>query len=92
MPYITQSDRDLLDDHISNIVVVLKKQAHWTVGGMLNYVITKITFSLWNNYRNYYMGNTIVGALKCASSEFIHRKLNPYEEEKIKENGNVYPF
>jgi hypothetical protein len=34
--------------------------------------------------------NEIVGALECCKQEFIRRKLNPYEDKKIKENSDVY--
>jgi len=92
MPYIKQADRDLLDPHILKIVEILKQKATWNVAGRLNYVITKIILSLWNNCRAYHMANSIVGALECASREFTRRELNFYEHEKIKENGDISPF
>ena len=60
--------------------------------GELNFIITRIL----NRYveqkgLSYQTINDIVGALSCCSSEFYRRIAIPYEIEKIKENGDVYP-
>ena len=34
--------------------------------------------------------NDIIGALEGAKMEFYRRVVAPYEDEKIKENGDVY--
>jgi hypothetical protein len=34
--------------------------------------------------------NEVMGALECAKQEFYRRVAVPYEDKKIKENGDVY--
>ena len=59
--------------------------------GELNYVITKIC----DNYKrsegeSYQTYNDIIGALEGAKLELYRRKIAPYEDKKIVENGDVY--
>jgi len=59
--------------------------------GELNYAIT----TLIKNYQEYkglrYQTiNDIVGALEGAKCEYYRRVAIPYENEKIKSNGDVY--
>lgn len=59
--------------------------------GELNYLLTKII----KNYLNtkglsYTAVNDILGALEGAKLEFYRRVVVPYEDKKIKENGDVY--
>ena len=71
--------------------------------GELNYCITQMC----QNYieaqhfvapldkmrRGYAVINDIIGALECAKLEFYRRIASPYEDYKIKENGDVFlPF
>ena len=92
MPYIKETDRSALSDNIAGIVRYLKAKPIGDVAGLLNYVITKIIISLFAHNRCYNMGNSIIGALQCASNEFTRRHLNPYEDEKIAENGDIFPI
>jgi len=39
---------------------------------------------------NYTQMNAVVGAIECAKDEFQRRLLHPYEDEKIKQNGDVF--
>ncbi len=59
--------------------------------GELNFLISHI---IWNyislkreKYQHY---NDVLGALEGAKLELYRRKIAPYEDEKIKENGDVY--
>lgn len=92
MPYIKQHRRNDLDQAIFELVEILKQLSIENVAGRLNYVITKIIVSLFHARRTYAMGNAIIGALSCAAREFARRHLDKYEDEKIKENGDVRPF
>lgn len=59
--------------------------------GNLNYLITSLLKRYWKNSpQNYQAINDIVGAVEGAKQEFIRRIVNPYEDGKIKENGDVY--
>lgn len=78
MPYIKQFRRQLADLDPQN-------------SGELNYRLTEICKDyLDNKGLNYNTINDIVGALECCKHEFIRRVVNPYEDEKIEENGDVY--
>lgn len=86
MPYIKERDRELLDP----------LHPDWKGGridtpGELNYLFS----ALASNYietkgLSYQTINDIVGALEGAKCEFYRRIAIPYENIKIKENGDVY--
>jgi hypothetical protein len=59
--------------------------------GQLNYAITCVLKDyIEMNDLNYQTINDIVGALEGAKLEFYRRVAAPYEDTKIKENGDVY--
>ena len=59
--------------------------------GELNYSITKLIQSYINRRGLTYQHiNDVVGALEGAKTEFQRRIVNPYEDSKIEENGDVY--
>ena len=62
-----------------------------TSAGELNYAITKLLLEYLGEDFNYQKINDIVGAVEGSKQEFIRRVVNPYEDKKIKENGDVYP-
>lgn len=79
MPYIKQERRD----------------PAWEAGplnsGELNYVITSMCEAYLGLHGNHYIVfNDIIGALEGAKMEFYRRIAAPYEDKKIKENGDVY--
>lgn len=60
--------------------------------GELNYAITKLLIEyLADNGLRYQQINDIMGAVHSAASEFYIRVARPYEDEKIIDNGDVYP-
>ncbi|MDD1776929.1 MAG: hypothetical protein LUQ65_02090 [Candidatus Helarchaeota archaeon] len=59
--------------------------------GELNWVLTMVIKGyLQNKGTCYQTMNDIVGALESCKAEFQRRVVNPYEDEKIKLNGDVY--
>lgn len=59
--------------------------------GELNFLITHLI----NNYisfkgEKYQHYNDVIGALEGAKLEIYRRRIVPYEDEKMKENGDVY--
>lgn len=59
--------------------------------GELNYVITEKLIEYVDRHGlSYQTINDILGALDGASKEFYRRVAAPYEDEKIKLNGDVY--
>jgi len=79
MPYIKQEER------IFNITALPEN------AGELNYAFTFIIREyLKSQPLKYQTLNDIVGALEGAKVEFQRRVVAPYEDLKIKENGDVY--
>lgn len=94
MPYIKQEARIRIEGaeveglRESNDVVCVQEPE--TVGE-LNYAITILISSYFKrNGRGYLAIAEITGALVNAKDEFYRRVAVPYEEAKIKENGDVY--
>lgn len=80
MPYIRQEDRE-------SIGVACPVFAP----GDLNYVISMALKSYWLHSQQTYTDiNDIMGAIESAKLEFYRRVAVPYEEEKIKTNGDIY--
>ncbi len=86
MPYIKQSDRNRLDPKIQELADAINLDQR---AGELNYSITKLLLALKGEgrYKDY---NELIGALESAKLEFYRRQIGPYEDEKVKENGDVY--
>lgn len=62
-----------------------------TTPGELNFAITSLVVSyLSQRGTSYAVLNDIVGALESAKAEFQRRVVGPYEDTKIKQNGDVY--
>jgi hypothetical protein len=57
----------------------------------LNYVLTDlVTDYLDQRTPSYAVFNEVIGVLECMKLELYRRILAPYEDEKCKENGDVY--
>lgn len=84
MPYIKEEKRDFLDPHLNGLATFIKN------GGDLNYcfsiLIKHYIESFGESYQNY---ATCVASLECAKLELYRRKIIPYEDKKIKENGDI---
>ena len=79
MPYIKEEDRGLVE------------QKGARVAGELNYRFTcEIVQFLRDRPLSYALINDVLGALEGAKLEFVRRIVNPYEDKKIEENGDVY--
>jgi len=82
MPYIKQKRRE-----DCNEVVYEMKTMSIVADGDLNYILYKYCKDhvdpSYNNYKNY------IGELRQCATEIERRLLSVYEDEKIKENGDV---
>lgn len=85
MPYIKKEDRERLRTVTQTFEDIEIRSA-----GELNYLVTLLTHRFLNqkpeNYQSY---NDAVGALEGAKLELYRRHVALYENEKIKENGDV---
>lgn len=81
MPYIKKEDRLLL----------LTDEKLPATAGELNYVLTMYTKAyLLKHGESYQTYNDIIGALEGAKLELYRRKIAPYEDIKIEQNGDVW--
>lgn len=82
MPYVKQERRKELD-----FIIDCMKQANITADGDLNYILYKFCKDVvkpsYNNYKNF------CGELHQCATEIERRLLGPYEDTKIKENGDI---
>lgn len=83
MPYVTQKVR--LDLETGKLIIGVG-----LVAGELNYLITSLVKDYLGSSPNYQRYNDAVGALECAKLELYRRRVSPYEDTKIAENGDVY--
>jgi hypothetical protein len=58
--------------------------------GELNYALTQVVLTYLGKDFNYQRINDAVGALECCKLELYRRLAAPYEDVKIKENGDIY--
>lgn len=87
MPYIKSGDRPIIDEKIQALIEYLKSRPVESQDGDLNYTVTRIIHELYpQNYFNY---NRAVGVLSAIQLELYRRKVAPYEDLKIAENGDV---
>jgi hypothetical protein len=102
MPYIGKHQRELtdgpsdftvqvgLDSFIFKMDKIDAPLDKWNRSpGTLNYIITRLVHWYLGDKPNYERYNAAIGVLECAKLELYRRKVSPYEDEKIKENGDV---
>lgn len=59
--------------------------------GELNYLFTQLALRYIAHFGpGYAVINEVIGALEAAKLEFYRRYAAPYEDTKIKQNGDVY--
>lgn len=87
MPYIKKDFRGLYNGYIKSISNIVNKLPKDAKSGHINYITTKLLhMTLPIKYNDY---NSLIGALECIKLELYRRKITPYEDIKIKENGDV---
>lgn len=87
MPYITQEKRPLYRKEIEALVKKLAEQPITEQDGDVNYIVTSILKQLYApRYFNY---NRAIGVLEAIKQEYYRRVVAPYEDTKIKDNGDV---
>lgn len=94
MPYIQQTNRPGLDQHIDRLADQIKAEAKvyeydGAFAGLLNYSITRLIIKVLP-VRRYWVIALVTGVLHNVLDEFYRRFGVPYEDEQIKKNGDVY--
>lgn len=92
MPYITKEQREQLDPSIELLFSELDYMGDSkNLAGLMNYSISALISKLLDTKGlNYHNINELIGMLECAKLELYRRVASPYEDEKIKSNGDVY--
>jgi uncharacterized protein YabN with tetrapyrrole methylase and pyrophosphatase domain len=86
MPYIENRHKERFAEIVSALDTVMRN----VTVGELNYLITQVVHHyVSENITNYQSYNDVIGALECAKLEMYRRKVAVYEDQKIKENGDV---
>jgi len=97
MPYIKKELRERMEKQLSDLVTTLNLMRMQLDGpstpiqeftGVLNYTITKICVGM--KPRNYHEYHALLGLFVAVPLELYRRRIAPYEDQKIKENGDVY--
>lgn len=84
MPYINQVGRDLIDPMLKDVKV------EDMGAGELNYTITRLCHRwIMRKGLKYINLATVFGVLITALLELYRRIAAPYEDEKIRDNGEV---
>lgn len=81
MPYIPPEDRKVLDSGERKPATV----------GELNYVITRQVIDYLDGQISYDTINAVVGCLESVKVEMNRRFTAPYEDSKVRQNGDVWP-
>ena len=97
MPYIDKEDRQKLEPAVELIKnsLDLKRNTDELGPGDLNYLLTVtcnkyIAAKLHNNTGSVYqVYNDVIGALEGCKLELYRRTVAPYEDIKIRQNGDV---
>ena len=87
MPYIKQEQRPAIDELVKPLIDHLKSLPLEDQDGSLNYAVTKIIKNVYP--QKYFHFNRALGVLTAITLELYRKIVGPYEDTKIKENGDV---
>ena len=87
MPYIKKEDREFYDGIVNELADLISKRDVELQDGDMNYIITSLIKKIYAvKYKDI---NRAIGMIECVKQEYYRRVAGPYEDEKIKENGDV---
>lgn len=87
MPYIKISERlNWMDSGLRDLLRAINGK---TKAGDLNFIIFSIMKRAVGKTLCYKRLNELLGVFTCATKEFYRRIVAPYEDEKIKSNGDI---
>lgn len=87
MPYIKAEKRPALDAWLLPLITDLRLMPVSERDGLVNFCITRMLHELYPE--NYASFNAALGVLEAAKLEFYRRRVAPYEDLKITDNGDV---
>lgn len=87
MPYIKKENRKKLDIYIKNLNAILGEMSDKNVGDYTYVVYKLLKDSVKKN--KYFKFALVMGLLQSVDKELYRRIVSKYENEKIKQNGDV---
>jgi hypothetical protein len=87
MPYIGQDKRPPIDEKLAPLIAYFKSLPMEEQDGAINYSVTRILKAIYPP--RYFNFNRALGVLSAITQEYYRRVVGPYEDKKIKENGDV---
>ncbi|MBI2611561.1 hypothetical protein HYW54_02320 [Candidatus Gottesmanbacteria bacterium] len=87
MPYIRKEKRPEVDKILDPLIVYLKSKPMEEQDGIVNYVVSKMIWSLYP--KKYFHLNRALGVLTAITHELYRRIVAPFEDEMIKERGDI---
>jgi len=84
MPYIKPDRKEVLEPLVKHIASNIHTSGDFTY---VIYALAKVILPIFGKYYTNLSG--ILGCMECAKTEFYRRIVAPYEDQKIKENGDV---
>jgi hypothetical protein len=87
MPYIKKDQRPELDALVAPLTKHIQSLSMEEQDGAMNYTVTKMLKGVYP--LRYFHLNRALGVLTAITQELYRRIVAPYEDEKIKENGDV---
>lgn len=99
MPYIDEEERVELDNQIDNMILAIRNNKtnlnnphdFSNYLGRINYCFSRIIYGVMRDvsYRNIAM---VTGVLENIKQEYYRRVAEPYEDIKIRQNGDIKEY
>jgi hypothetical protein len=99
MPYIDEQERTELDSQIDNMILAIRNNKtnlnnphdFSNYLGRINYCFSRIIYGVMRDvsYRNIAM---VTGVLENIKQEYYRRVAEPYEDIKIRQNGDIKEY
>ena len=90
MPYIKNHNRGKFWPVIEDLYDILTDKGTKPVAkGEMNYVLSSVIWKMFDDRPGHNYGSDLAAVLDDVKDEFRRRKIHPYEDQKIKENGDL---
>lgn len=94
MPYIKQDKRPNYDELIDRLILRVQadnSRTYESICGDLNYIITRLVTGTYDiaDRPSYSHINEVIGILECCKLEVYRRRASEYENQKMRDNGDV---
>jgi len=92
MPYIKKFNREDFKHVLETFDGFIESSCNIQplTAGELNFLFTSFLVKVLGDNPNYARYNEMIGMLECCKLELYRRRVAEYENEKIRENGDVY--